>query len=255
MISISEMISSRRIYFHAGVVLASVLVSSACSRDSRDEPRVDETPPMEVAQPKQCIESAELGKYGRHFARKDVWDRLPKANTLRDAVEDYDIVAIDITQFGLIGELGWHEGLDVCVQVRNGEAWARPLDSVNEAWKGPFISVDTSYGIDAAYVNRIFGLACFETQEDGDWCFKNGSLHVGTNVYQAKIILDTTEMPTYGIPVKVDGDPENVWMFVRAEDRWRVFKDEYLTRPGHVDVDPSKAQPWRELVTKHGVTD
>jgi len=194
------------------------------------------------------MSGVDLAKYGTHFARKDVWDRLPEARTLGEAYGDYDVVAIDITQFGVIGELGWHEGPDVCVQVRDDQMWARLLDSESKAWKGPFISVDASQGVDAAYINRIFGGTCFDSKEDGHWCFKNGSIQVGANVLKAKVVMDTSEMPSYGIPVQVEGDPEKFWVFVRARDGWRVFKDEYLTRPGHVDIDPERAPFWRELI-------
>ncbi|WP_310344908.1 hypothetical protein [Rhodoferax saidenbachensis] len=234
-----------------GIVLASVLFSAACSKGGKDSPPAAVSQGVEEVRPKECMDGPELSAFGTRFAREDVWAKLPETKTLGETFGDYALQAVEVTEFGVIGSLGWHEGPNVCVQHRDGELWAQVLGAGDAKWEGPFIAVDAKGGFERAYFNRIFGKACYQTVEGEDWCFGDGSIQIGGRALKTAVLLDTSEMPEYGIPVTVEGEPAGFWMFVRVQEQWHVFKDEVVTQEGHVDIDPAQFPPWRVLRLKH----
>lgn len=233
-----------------GIVLAGVLVSAACSKSSNDSPPAAVVQVVEEVRPKVCMDVSELSAFGTRFARKDVWDKLPETKTLGETFGDYALQAVEVTEFGVMGSLGWHEGPDVCVQRRDGDLWAQQLGVGDAKWEGPFIAIDAKGGFERAYFNRVFGRACYNTASDEQWCFGDGTIQMGQRVLQAKMVLELSEMPSYGIPVRVEGEPAGFWMFVPVQGGWHVFKDEFVTQEGHVDIDPAHFPPWRVLTPK-----
>lgn len=233
-----------------GVALTGVLVSTACSKSGKDLPPAADSQTVEVVQPKVCMDGPELSAFGTRFARKDVWDKLPETKTLGEAFGDYALQAVEVTKFGVMGSLGWHEGPNVCVQHRDGKLWAQVLGAGDAKWEGPFIAIDAKSGFERAYFNRVFGESCYKTADDEQWCVGDGTIQIGQRVLQAKMLLDLSEMPDYGIPVSVEGEPVGFWMFVPVQGGWHVFKDEVVTQEGHVDIDPERFPPWRVLTPR-----
>lgn len=233
-----------------GIVLIGVLFSTACSKGSKDSPPAAVSQGVEEVAPKVCIGDSELSAFGNHYARKDVWERLPSSKALYEAYGDFYLQAVEVTKSGVMGILGWHEWAEACVQRRDGEFWARLLNESDAEWEGPFIAVEAKAGFERAYFNRIFGESCYKTVDDEQWCFGDGTIQVGKRVLQAKLVLDPSEMPGYGLPVDIEGEPVGFWIFVPKQGAWHVFKDGFVTQEGRVDIDPEQSPPWRVLMPK-----
>lgn len=213
----------------------------------------------------ECLSAEALRPFGQVFADKKEWEMLPRLRDWRAvrnaqtqirkdrmAVGGGGIDAFVLRGDDVIGSLGWHEGVAVCIQQREGEYWARMPQSEpskQPPWEGPFIPVPGASGkpADAAYFNRIFGQVCHETAENEPWCFGDGSLQIGDKHYRAELVLDGSEMPSYGSPVRLAGQKEGFLVFVPAGDGWNVYKDDYVSKDDHVEIDPKRDPPWRKL--------
>jgi len=220
------------------------------------------TAPTDLA-PSECLSAEALRPFGQVFADKKEWEMLPRLrdwSAVRNAqtqIRKYrmragggSIDAFVLRGDQVIGSLGWHEGVSVCVQHRDGEYWARMPQSEpskHPPWEGPFIPVHGAATEKAAYFNRIFGQVCHDSEEHEPWCFGDGSLRIGDTQYLAELVLDGSEMPNYGSPVRLAGQKEGFLVFVPAGDGWSVYKDDYVSKDDHVEVDPKRDPPWRKL--------
>lgn len=221
----------------------------ACSKQNTNVPPIEASTNTTVAPSQGCMSTAELTTYGTHFARKDVWEALPKVKNWSAVQGEYDLKAIEVTSSGeVFGSLGWHEGPSVCVQRRDGEFWARMLGVDDKEWSGPFLPIDAKDGFEVAYFNRVFGNACYKDAEAEQWCFGDGVIRVGPQVLKAKMSLDSSEMPGYGTPVSVDSEFKGFWVFVPSQGQWNVFRDDFVSKEGHVAIDPKHDAPWRVLI-------
>lgn len=195
----------------------------------------------------ECTSRAVLKKHTGHYAEKTFWNMLPKVKIWAETGIS-SISAVDILDTGeSIASYSWHEGGDCCVQLRGNEVWVKNPndDKKNSQWVGPFIRVSSTGYKETPYFDRIFGNHCFKSNKNEQWCFGPGSIKVGTKRYKANIVTDTSEMPTYGTPVRIEGE-NNFWIFVPWGEGWKVFKDTFLTVEDRA-VDPNKSTPWRKL--------
>ncbi len=216
----------------------------------------------------ECMSAEGLRSHGQLFVGKTEWEMLPR---LRDwsVVSDAQaqirkdriaaggggLDAFVLRGDQIVGSLGWHEGVSVCIQQRGGEYWARmPSDELNKKterpWEGPFIPVRGATDENTAYFNRIFGMACYESEEHESWCFGDGTLQIGDKHYRAESILDGSEMPNYGSPVRLKEQKEGFLVFVPAGDGWSVYRDDYVSKDGYVKIDPRRDPPWRKLTPR-----
>jgi hypothetical protein len=250
-------------------VIAALSIAAAACSDSVDNQPAKKTGlaspagANETAPSADCLKPDALRQYGRLFVDKVDWERLPILKdwtmvlTERSRGEGRQKAAGAVNAFNLgpertYGSLGWHETSEVCVQQRGGEFWARLLDGNPEKppqWEGPFVPLPDATDYERAYFNRLFGKACYEDDEGQPWCFSDGALQIATKRYAAGLHLDSSEMPNYGSPVKLEKQ-EGFLMFVPAGSGWKVFKDNFVTLEGRVEVDPRRDPPWRELKPK-----
>lgn len=199
-----------------------------------------------------CAPSNRLTNHAGHYARKSLWDNLPEIKVWAEANQRFNdwISAVDITPVGkVLGNYGWHEGGTPCVAFRGKELWAKDTGPTPSEWQGPFILVGAPLSGEVAYFNRLFGNKCYAGNNGENWCFGPGSIRVDTRQYKARLTLDTSEMPTYGSPVAIEGE-KGFWVFVPDQNGWKVFRDTFVTEAGHKEIDPKKSQPWRILKLK-----
>jgi len=193
-----------------------------------------------------CTPSQQLKKHAGHYAFKPFWDKLPNSK-IWSASGMHSISAIEIDASGnASGIFAWHERGEMCVQLRGTELWANEvLDTGKQPkWVGPYIRIGAASKNESMYFTRIFGEACFKSDNNETWCFGAGSIKVGSKKYAAELIADTSEMPTYGTPVEIKGE-KAYWVFVPWKGGWKVFKDiGDLSKP----INPQKAKPWRILL-------
>lgn len=256
------------------VWMIAIVALSACGESVETNPGTGKATPASPASVNtgtkdlgvaECLNAEALRPFGQVFADKREWEMLPHLrdwSAVRNAQTQIrkdrmpagggGIDAFVLRGDQVIGSLGWHEGVSVCVQQRDGEYWARMPPSEPSKlppWEGPFIPVPGASveHTDTAYFNRIFGQACHETEENEPWCFGDGSLQIGAKHYRTELVLDGSEMPNYGSPVRLAGQKEGFLVFVPVGDGWNVYKDDYVSKDDHVEVDPKRDPPWRKL--------
>lgn len=226
---------------------------------------------VERAREVQCMSIEALSAYSQVFVDKVDWELLPQTRTWsalakersrvkkERGAKDGSIRAFYFSKNSdhVSGSLGWHEYLPVCVEQRGGEFWARihapaqeRLPEVKGDWEGPFIAVTGATDPGTAYFNRIFGQVCHESEERQSWCFTDGALQIDNKRYRAELMLDTVEMPNYGSPVELEGQEKGFLVFVPFGDGWNVYKDDWVTNDGHVEIDPRRDPPWRRITPK-----
>lgn len=199
-----------------------------------------------------CDSKASLAMHEGHYARKTVWEKLPalrnwnRANQFKGWVS-----AIDIKPDGeSSASFRWHEGGNVCAKFRADVLWAKDSTSSLAEWEGPFLRVgSSSQSPEVLYFNRLFGTRCFVASRGENWCFGPGTIKINERLYQARLVLDSVEMPTYGSPVSIDRE-KNFWVFVPHGQGWKVFQDTFVTEEGHKDIDPAMSKPWMVLAPK-----
>jgi len=196
-----------------------------------------------------CESRDRLAKHAGHYARKSLWENLPRVKVWSEANRQFNdwISAVDINTDGeAFGNYGWHEGGTPCVAFRGKELWAKDAGLSPSAWEGPFMRVGLPFSGEAAYFNRLFGDRCYASNKAEDWCFGPGSIKVGTKSYRTQLTLDTSEMPVYGSPVSIE-EEKGFWVFVPDGDGWKVFRDTFVTEEGHREIDTNRSLPWRSL--------
>jgi hypothetical protein len=200
-------------------------------------------------QEQACESKASLARHEGHYARKALWESLPKlrdwngANRLKGWVSAFDIKADGETS----ASLRWHEGGSVCARFRGNALWAKESNSSRAKWEGPFLRVgSSSEDPKVIYFNRLFGSKCFVANGGENWCFGPGAIKINERAYQARLVLDSHESPTYGSPVSIE-QKEGLWVFVPHGKGWKVFQDTFTTEEGHKDIDPARSKPWRVL--------
>ncbi len=199
----------------------------------------------------ECESRDSLKLHAGHYARKAFWENLPKVKNWSEAMTKFNEYATSAIEISVNGEVllidGWHEAAEnACVHFRNRELWAKkPYDSSSE-WVGSFIHVGAAKSDSAVYFERVFGDNCYVSNNNEHWCFKSNSILIDAKRRKANLVLDTSEMPTYGTPVAIDAE-KGFWIFVPTNDGWKIFQDTYVTSEEHEEINPSKSVPWRIL--------
>lgn len=199
----------------------------------------------------ECDSKDSLKIAAGHYSKKVFWENLPKLNNWPETLEkfnSYDSSAINIFADGGFASVdGWHESGGVtCVHFRGKELWAKNPYGAAHAWIGPFIQVGTANADDIIYFDRIFGNSCYISNKQERWCFQSGTIIIDSERHSAKLVLDTSEMPTYGSSVAID-NKEGFLVFVPIDDGWKIFQDTFVSSDGHKDIDPANSLPWRVL--------
>ncbi|MDD5058771.1 MAG: hypothetical protein PHQ60_12960 [Sideroxydans sp.] len=203
----------------------------------------------------ECDSKDTLKSHAGHYSRKAFWENLPKLKNWPVTLEkfnSYDSSAINISANGGIASIdGWHEiGAVTCVHFQGKELWAKnPYVSTN-AWIGPFIHVGMANTDDISYFDRIFGEGCYTSNKQERWCFQSGTIIIDSERHSAKLVLDTSEMPTYGNSLSID-KKDGFLVFVPSSDGWKIFQDTFVSADGHKDIDPANSLPWRVLKRLH----
>jgi hypothetical protein len=158
--------------------------------------------------------------------------------------------AFELRQGQIIGVLDWHEAVTVCVQQRQDGYWVHATEGAEDLssrpWEGPFIPVPGATSMGVAYFDRLFGSTCFQDEKQQRWCFSSGALQIAERRYAAELQLDESEMPGYGSPVKL-AQEAGFLIFKPAGEVWQVYRDDFVTVVGHVEVNPLRDKPWRTL--------
>jgi len=204
------------------------------------------------AEEQACDSKASLSKHEGHYARNTVWEQLPKLQIWHNANQFKGWVsAVDIKPDGeTFASFHWHEGGSVCAKFRGDVLWAKDNSSSPAKWEGPFLRVgSSSQAPEVAYFNRLFGSKCYSASNGDTWCFGSGSIKINERIYQARLVLDRSEMPLYGSPVEIEQE-KKFWVFVPYGSGWKVFQDTFVTEEGHEDVDPAISKPWQVLGSK-----
>jgi len=208
-------------------------------------------PALSAAAPTECKNLGRIGHYAGHYARKEIWDLLPKLRHWWKANRiDGSISAVDIARDGeTTASFNWHEGGSVCVRFHGKELWAKNAYTSSTKWEGPFIRIasDDAAKIDNAYFARLFGKKCYASNVGENWCFGDGSIGIDGRMYRAKLEFDTTELPSYGSVISADGE-KDFWVFVPQRNGWKVFRDTLVTDGEREEIDPNKSLPWRALI-------
>lgn len=240
----------------------------ACS-DRSGGPAAPASAPAEPALPltmvidgQDCLTDVGLRQRGWPLVEREVWEALPRQRdwaaiaAARAQARERDglpLKGVDAVYFQgrerVIGMIGWREPRPVCVQVRDGEAWAALIDErfkERPSWYGPMVATRDFNTLDVSYYNRIFGTVCYDDEKKEHWCFAPAALIVNGKPYTATLQLDRTNMPNYGTPVRVEGQA-GYWIFVPVADGWKVYRDDDVTTPGHRDINPERDPPWHTL--------
>jgi hypothetical protein len=215
-----------------------------------------------------CNETRALTKREGEYARKDIWDNLPRATdwkALGPLLSTGAVLSVTVGANGSYSSAtnGWHEGIGTCLKLQSdgkGQLWAAAVNGdpsgdqqIAEAvrtakWEGPFVRIGPAHASRRLYFQRLFGTACFQTNRGASWCFGPGYIEHGSATYSAELVLDRVEMPGYGFPVVATDTAtkeQRLWIFVRSGDAWQVH-DERLDL-GERMADKSARKPWRTL--------
>lgn len=202
----------------------------------------------------ECLSSNQIMSASGKYVKKETWEKVLTVKdwtSLNSSFTEDLIPSVDLTSEGEAkGSLRWHEGSPVCVQLRNGELWAKLItDSPNShaRWEGPYTYLLKGLDFERAYFDRIFQKECYTSEIGELWCFGPQSIQVGNKKFSAVLNLDPSEMPAYGTPVSVQGE-KGFWIFLPFENGWKVFKDSFVTEKDHVDIDPRTSAPWHTLL-------
>jgi hypothetical protein len=215
-----------------------------------------------------CEANRALTRKEGEYARKDIWEAIPRAadwRALDKLLSSGAALSVSVRANGeyYAATNGWHESAATCIKFPagdRGQLWITAVDGsgardrdvadvVKSAkWEGPFSRIGPAHAEKRLYFQRLFGTACFRTQRGASWCFGPGYIEHGSSTYLAELVLDRTEMPNYGFPViAADSSTkqERLWVFVRSGDGWQVF-DEKLDLK---DRPPGGAtrKPWLTL--------
>lgn len=209
-----------------------------------------------------CLTNAGLRQRGWPLVDRDVWNALPRVRdwaaitAARRQAREHDGLppeGVDAVYFEgreqIMGLVAWHESRPVCVQVRDGELWAAVLDGhfkEQPQWHGPLVPSHDFNALDLSYYNRIFGTVCYDSEKREHWCFAPGALIIDGKPRTVALVLDRTNMPAYGTPLRVEGQ-SGYWIFVPIDHGWKVYRDDDLTVPGHRDIQPDRDAPWHTL--------
>lgn len=215
-----------------------------------------------------CNETRSLTKREGEYARKDIWDSLPRAadwKSLQPLLSTGAVLAVTVGASGGYSSAtnGWHEGIKTCLKLASdgkGQLWAAAVDgnasddrqmaeAVRAAkWEGPYVRVGPAYASGRLYFQRLFGTACFQTDRGTSWCFGPGYIEHGSALYSAELVLDRVEMPGYGFPVVATETATNekrLWVFARSGDAWQVYEEKLDL--GQRMADKATRKPWRTL--------
>jgi hypothetical protein len=113
-------------------------------------------------------------------------------------------------------------------------------------WEGPFTFIGTDEDVGVAYFRKVFNSSCFGSDLGEAWCFSDGIVSIDNRRAKATLLLDGSEVPSYGTPLTIEG-MEGIFMFVPTEKGWKVFKDTWASDENRVPVEPEVTPPWRIL--------
>lgn len=188
------------------------------------------------------------------YAKELIWEQLPLTRhwfkVTKQHHGEFGDVFLDSKATGGNSNIGatfwWHEGANPCIEFRRGALWAGFRTDSGLLWDGPYIRVGTDIDKRVAYFNRLFGAHCYVDNDGIKWCFGDAHILVGDRRVSASLHLDSSESPTYGNVVKIEGE-DKLWVFVPVKDGWKVFKDTWYGESRVVDIDPDSTPAWRSL--------
>ena len=215
-----------------------------------------------------CEANRALTRKEGEYARKDIWEALPRAadwRALDKLLSSGAALSVSVRANGEYHAAtnGWHESAVTCIKFaegQRGQLWVAAVDGeethgrdvadvVKSAkWEGPFTRIGPAHAEKRLYFQRLFGTACYQTQRGASWCFGPGYIEHGSRTHLAELVLDRAEMPSHGFPV-IAVDPstkqERLWVFVRSGNGWQVF-DEKLDPKDRLPSSAAR-KPWLEL--------
>lgn len=195
--------------------------------------------------------SEKLKSYSGTYVRKTFWDHLPEVRNWNEAKHKYNLHEVSAVLIEKDGSIminaGWHEGYPPSsYEFREDGLWVKDSSS---QWTGPFFRVGEPRQDEKIFFNRIFGESCYTSNTGEHWCFHSESIEMDGKIHKAELIPDSSEMPTYGTPVSIDGDRKSFLMFVPTNTGWKIFKDTYVSGDEYVETDPLTAKPFAELTS------
>lgn len=183
-----------------------------------------------------------------YYAHSTVLKALPKVRIWSQAFSAAvaDSSGFRISKLNVHRNWGWHEGDPggSCIRVEGTFYWLLPRNE-RERLAGPFVrlgGLDEDEG--GAYLSK-FMTGCFTSQANERWCLSPDAITFEKKHHKIKLQKDTSEAPTYGTALRVEGSTSMFWVFVPIANGWMVFRDEWVTTEGREEVDPSR--PWQVL--------